>query len=248
MHLLQQYQQQCPVRTVQLLLCIVLLATSCKAQHHTDLQEQGVKGPVKKITIKNYLGVSVPFNEDSAMLYETDIFYINRKGNIDSTLLLTRSGYGNELARYQKSTVTYRHGKKKELTYNYKSRQTATVQRTAISDSSYRTTILNKENSQTTSTTYYLDQDYVAYKMESVVLDSNKHTLLSQGSERYDKDSSGLYQKVRYHFSDIDNDAKKNGAITYKDFDKYANPGKVILTHLDKPDKVEMRIFSYEYY
>lgn len=226
----------------------LFIGFSCTAQQFTDLQEQGKKGNVKKMVIENYLNVPATYNKDSAMLYEMDIFYYNKAGNIDSTITLTGSGKKEDLKILQQSTLNTLKGQKQEIIYNYHTKQIDTVQYVKLSDSSYQKIIHNKINGQTTTTTYYLDADYLAYKMSALLTDSAGHTLLTQGSERYNKDSRGLYKNATFSFSDMDNGAKKKGAMVYSEFDKHENPGKVILTNLDKPNKIEMRIFEYQYY
>lgn len=229
-------------------LILLFFGFSCTAQQHTDLQEQGIKGKVKKMVIENYLDVPPSYNKDSAMLCEMDVFYYNKAGNIDSTITFTGSGKKEDLEKLQQSTLLTINDQKREIIYNYRTDETDTVPYTRLNDTSYQKIIHNKINGQTTTTTYYLDADYRSYKMAAILTDSAGHMLVTQSSERYDKDSTGLYQKVLFSFSDMDNGAKKKAAIFYREFDQYNNPSKVILVHIDKPENVEMRVFSYKYY
>jgi len=228
------------------LLFIIFFGFSCTAQPHTDLQEQGIKGKVKKMVIENYLDVPASCNKDSATLYERDIFYYNETGNLDSAITFTGPDKAG-LKRTQQSIISAIHGQKQEIIHNYQTEQTDTVHYTWLSDTSYQKAIHNKINGQTTTTTYYLDAAHQVYKMTVLLTDVSGHTLFSQGSERYDKDSRGLYQKVLFSFSDINNGATEKGAMVYSEFDKYNNPGRAVLSHLDDPDKTEMRIFKYSY-
>ena len=232
------------------------LIFSCNAQpvtakqsgYHTDLEELGIKGKVRQVRIDNYMDVPTSLNEDSAYLFESDIFYLNRSGNLDSTLQLRRQEDGDSMSPSQKSTITSAGGIRRELIYYYAAGNIDTVQRKVLSDRSYLTRITNKQTGRVTQTTYFLDSDFVVYKLETLVLDSTGHQLLSQGSEQYDKDKRGLYRKSTFHFSDVDSDAVKKAAMTYQDFDGHHNPKRTILKHLDQPDKIELRVFHYKYY
>ncbi|ANH83127.1 hypothetical protein A8C56_21000 [Niabella ginsenosidivorans] len=228
--------------------CLFAPGYICSAQQHTDLQEYGLKGNLRKATIYNYWNVPASLNKDSAVLYDEEIFYFNKQGNTDSVLSFTGSGPEDELIKKQKTTITYRNGRRSEVVYNYTSGETDTVQRMVLNDSTYKTNLTSKTGGQTTFQEFHLDKDYRVYKTQITVLDQNKKPVLTQSNEICEKDNSGFYHTAICSFSDLDNGAKKKTAIIYSGFDRYGNPQKTVLTHTGKDNKLEMRRYKFEYY
>lgn len=235
------------------LLPLLIFMCNCQGQHHTDLQELGIKGPVKKMVIKNYYNVPPSLNADSAVLYQKDVFYLNRQGLLDSTASFTGAGKEEDLIMDSKSTILPREsgGDRQELIYHYGSGQTDTALRKTLSDSSYQITIPDISSGRTTITTYYLDQQFLVYKTRTLVLDADRDTLLTQGTEQYDKDSHGYFQKVLAEFSDLDKGEKKEAIMSHTGFDKHGNATSATLKHLDQLDSLgdlELRIYTFTYY